>query len=129
MKLTNTACLAVLLLACPLAATAVHAADYYGKENSTPDESGKVAASGYNATLTNGSYEQIYIGYATLTQGSDAKELESSNNTGILSGGLDVASFWTRVWGGAAGSVGGEVATTSRANSNKLFLYPLRGWG
>ncbi len=112
MKLTNTACLAALLLACPLAATTVHGADYDVHYNDTPDTSGTVASSGNKETPT-GEWDDVYIGHA-YGSGESVKKIESSNNEGTLGEGLTVVAAW-------GGSVGGS-ATTAQANANTLIL-------
>ncbi len=116
MKLMNTACLAALLLTCPLAATAVHGADYNSHEVITiDDETGIVASSDLKGQVPQGTYSTVYFGRAYNYDVTTS--VESSNNEGTLGTGLTVTGY--QVYGGWVKSTS---AATVKANGNKVTL-------
>ena len=118
MKLMNTACLAALLLACPLAATAVHGAEDYDvhyTEQETETGSGIVESSNNKDQKPSGIYKRILLGHAFSRTASI--RVESDNNEGILGAGLTVEGY--QVYGGWAQS---STAATVQANWNTITL-------
>ena len=86
MKLTNTACLAALLLACPLATPAVASLNKVIHYCDEPNDSGKVVSSGYKEEGPAGSFYYLVVSRA-CSKDANVEEIESSNNEGIYGDG------------------------------------------
>ncbi len=115
MKSKYTACLASLLMACPLAAPTVSAATDWD-ENYVTGTSGVVESSNHKVTgLPDTEYSNVYIGHAENTGSGEAK---ACNNTFTYTGSLSSPNNWQVVYGGYAEASAG----TATASGNTVIL-------
>ena len=116
MKLTNTACLAALLLACPLATPAVASLNKVIHYCDEPNDSGKVVSSGYKEEGPAGSFYYLVVSRA-CSKDANVEEIESSNNEGIYGDGVTLEA-----WGAVGNAYDSYGIATVQANSNTLTI-------
>ncbi len=94
MSLKISACLAAMLVACPLASQTAMAAYFNGHINETTNTDDKAESSGFNETFPKTdvqppNYEYIYVGYA---EGNNSQtQVVSDNNIGTIGSGVTVS--------------------------------------